>query len=114
VTSILTLRKHHHIKGIAHITGGGLPDNIVRILPQNCCAEIRRGTWKMPPIFPFLQEMGSVDESEMYRVFNMGIGLIVVLSPSQIDAAIAVLKATGESPSLIGTIVSGEKSVRIV
>ena len=114
VKSVLMLRKHYDIKGIAHVTGGGLPDNVVRILPPNCCAEIQKDAWEMPPIFPFLQEKGSVDESEMYRVFNMGIGLVLVLPSNQVEAAIDALKAAGESPVLIGVILPEERSVRIV
>ena len=114
VKSVLALRERCDIKGIAHITGGGLSDNIIRILPLNCCAEVRKGTWEIPPVFPFLQEKGGVDEAEMYHVFNMGVGMIVVLPPSQIDTAIASLRELGESPSLIGEIIHGEKCVRII
>ncbi len=113
VKSVLALREHCDIKGIAHITGGGLPDNIIRILPPNCCAEIQKGTWEIPSIFPFLQEQGGVDEAEMYHVFNMGVGMVLILPPHQIDAAIAALRASGESPSLIGEVIHGEKCVRI-
>jgi len=114
VKSVLNLRQKCHIKGIAHITGGGLPDNLVRILPTDCCAEIQKGTWEMPPIFPFLQETGGVEETEMYHVFNMGIGLILVLPPDQVGMAVDVLKAMGESPFRIGEISHGERKVRIV
>jgi phosphoribosylformylglycinamidine cyclo-ligase len=114
VKSVLALRERCDIKGIAHITGGGLSDNIIRILPLNCCAEVRKGTWEIPPVFPFLQEKGGVDEAEMYHVFNMGVGMVIVLPPSQIDTAIASLRELGESPSLIGEIIHGEKCVRII
>ena len=113
VKSVLALRESCDIKGIAHITGGGLSDNIIRILPPNCCAEIRKSTWEIPPIFPFLQEKGGVDEAEMYHVFNMGVGMVLVLSPSRIDTAIAALRESGESPFLIGEVRHGERSVRI-
>ena len=114
VKSVLALREHYDIKGMAHITGGGLSDNILRILPPNCCAEIRKGTWEIPPIFPFLQEKGGVDEAEMYHVFNMGVGMVLVLPPNQIDTAISLLRASGESPFLIGEIIHGEKGVQII
>lgn len=114
VKSVLALREHCDIKGIAHITGGGLADNISRILPANCCAAVQKGTWEIPPIFPFLQEKGGVDESEMYHVFNMGIGLVIVLPLSQIDTAITMLRESGESPFPIGEIIHGEQGVRIV
>ena len=114
VKSVLALQERCDIKGIAHITGGGLSDNIIRILPPNCCAEVRKGTWEMPPVFPFLQEKGGVDEAEMYHVFNMGVGLVLVLPPNQIDVAIASLRELGESPSLIGEVIHGEKCVEII
>ena len=113
VKSVLALRERCDIKGIAHITGGGLSDNIIRILPSNCCAEVRKGTWEIPPIFPFLQEKGGVDEAEMYHVFNMGIGMVLVLPLNQIDTAISSLRESGESPSLIGEIIHGDKEVQI-
>ncbi len=114
VKSVLALRERCNIKGIAHITGGGLSDNIIRILPPNCCAEVRKGTWEIPPIFPFLQERGGVDEAEMYHVFNMGVGMVLVLPSNQIDTAIASLRESGESPFLIGEIIHGEKCVQII
>ena len=114
VKSVLALREYYDVRGIAHITGGGLSDNIIRILPPNCCAEIQKGTWEIPPIFPFLQEKGGVNETEMYHVFNMGVGMVLVLPPNQIDTAIAALRASGESPSLIGEIIHGEKCVRMI
>ena len=114
VKSVLALRERCDIKGMAHITGGGLSDNIIRILPPNCCAEVRKGTWEIPPIFPFLQKKGGVDEAEMYHVFNMGVGLVLVLPPNQIDVAIASLRESGESPFLIGEIIDGEKCVQII
>ena len=114
VKSVLSLRERCDIKGIAHITGGGLSDNIIRILPPNCCAEVRKGTWEIPPIFPFLQEKGGVAEAEMYHVFNMGVGMILVLPPNEIDTAIAALQELGESASLIGEIAHDERCVRII
>ena len=114
VKGVLALRERCDIKGIAHITGGGLSDNIIRILPPNCCAEVRKGTWEIPSVFPFLQEKGGVDEAEMYHVFNMGVGLVLVVPSNQIDMAIASLRESGESPSLIGEIIHDEKSVRII
>ncbi len=111
VKSILKLHKVCEIKGIAHITGGGLPANVLRILPDGCVADIRKGTWDIPPIFPFLQVSGNVEEAEMYRVFNMGIGMVVVLAPDTVDVALGSLKASGESTFYIGEVVAGEKEV---
>lgn len=114
VGAILNLRKHCDIKGMAHITGGGLPGNLVRILPSNCSAIIHKETWEIPPIFGFLQEKGQVDSNEMYRVFNMGIGLVLAVSRDQVDSAVDVLTASGESPYRIGEIVDGKGQVQIV
>jgi len=70
------------IKGMAHITGGGFPDNLPRILPDGLGAVVRRGAWDVPPLFRLIERKGGVDHDEMYRVFNMGIGLVLVLSPN--------------------------------
>ena len=112
VKSVLALREVCEIKGIAHITGGGLPANVLRILPDGCVADIQLGTWEIPPIFPFLQEKGNVEEVEMYRVFNMGIGMVVVLAPDAVDGALRSLNASGESTYRIGEVVAGEKGVQ--
>lgn len=112
VQSILELRKVCAIKGIAHITGGGLPANVLRILPDGCVADIRKGTWEIPPIFPFLQASGNVEDVEMYRVFNMGIGMVIVLAPDTVDAALVSLNASGESTFHIGEVVAGDKGVQ--
>lgn len=112
VKSILSLRKVCDIKGLAHITGGGLPANVVRILPDGCTAYIQNGTWEILPIFPFLQAKGDVEEAEMYRVFNMGIGMVVIVPPDSVDAALASLKAAGESTYQIGEVILGERGVQ--
>jgi len=99
------------IKGIAHITGGGMLDNVPRILPENCGALIEKGSWKILPVFPLLQEKGNVAESEMYRVFNMGIGMVVVGSADCTHIIMDELKASGETVYNIGKIVEGNKTV---
>ena len=114
VKSMLALREVCEIKGLAHITGGGLPANVLRILPEGCIAHIRKGTWEIPSIFSFLQAKGDVEEEEMYRVFNMGVGMVVVLSPDDVDDALSSLSASGESTYLIGEVVAGEKGVQVV
>ena len=112
VKSILSLRKVCDIKGLAHITGGGLPGNVVRILPDGCTAYIRDGAWEILPVFSLLQAKGDVEEAEMYRVFNMGIGMVVIVAPNAVDAALASLKASGESTYQIGEVIAGEKGVQ--
>jgi phosphoribosylformylglycinamidine cyclo-ligase len=97
------------IKGLAHITGGGFLENIPRILPDGVSVEIDRGTWPEPPVFGLMQKLGHVSETEMFRTFNMGIGMIVVCSAE--DQA----KLQSEQPSLrrIGRVVKGDKTVEI-
>jgi len=108
------LRKHCEVKGLAHITGGGLPDNLIRILPKNCQAVIRTNSWCVPPIFSFLQVEGNVSQEEMFRVFNMGIGLVIVVPRDHVDGAMVFLEDFGETPFLIGEIVSGEHRIEII
>lgn len=79
------------IRGLAHITGGGVVDNLPRILPEGTGALIERGTWDVLPIFELIQEVGGIDSAEMFRVFNMGLGMLVILPPDQLDRAQAVL-----------------------
>ena len=78
-TTIIALSDNIDIKGIAHITGGGLLENIPRILPDNCGVKIQKKVWPTPPVFNVMQHIGKVDENEMYRTFNMGIGLVFVV-----------------------------------
>ena len=99
------------IKGLAHITGGGLRDNIPRILPENCDAVIEKDSWNMLPVFPFLQEKGNVTEDEMYRVFNMGIGMVLVVSADHAHEIANELRGAGETVYAIGKIVEGGKKV---
>ncbi len=113
VKPILQLMPGCEIKGIAHITGGGLPANISRILPEGCQARIDKHSWEKLPIFPLLQQAGNVEENEMYRVFNMGIGMVLVLEPENVDFAINTLHELKVSSKQIGEIVPGTKGVEI-
>lgn len=99
------------IKGLAHITGGGLIDNVPRILPKGCNALINKGSWDILPVFKFLQQKGNVEESEMFRVFNMGIGMAIVVSPEDADLITSDLELAGEKVYKIGCIVEGDKRV---
>jgi len=101
------------VKGMAHITGGGIAGNLSRILPKATDARVHRGTWAIPPLFSFLQKSGQVPDEEMFRAFNMGIGMIVVVSSDHMDVALGELKDAGEDPTVIGEIVAGEKRVLI-
>ena len=92
------------ITGMAHITGGGFPDNIPRVLPKACNAEIDRTSWEVPTIFKFIQNQGKVDREEMYRVFNMGIGYVVILPKKELQKATNILKAMHQPYNIIGVI----------
>ena len=96
------------ITGMAHITGGGFPDNIPRVLPKSVNAEIDRNAWEVPTIFKFIQNQGKVDRDEMYRVFNMGIGFVVILPKNQLEKATNILKAQHQPYSVIGVIRKGK------
>lgn len=110
---VLPLLNQADIKGVVHITGGGFYDNIPRVLPDNCGVRIYAESWPMPAIFPFLQQLGNVAPHEMYRTFNMGIGLMLVVPESQVEEVIALLAAQGEAAYLIGEVVAGEHDVVI-
>jgi len=102
------------VHGMAHITGGGLPDNVRRILPAGCAVEIQRDSWERPRIFDILQRQGDVADEEMYRTFNMGIGLVLVVAPYYEQSIMRKFRRQGESPALIGRVVKGDRQVRIV
>jgi phosphoribosylformylglycinamidine cyclo-ligase len=102
------------VKGMAHVTGGGITDNLPRTLPDGCSAEIDRSSWRVPPIFTLLQTRGGIAEDEMLRAFNMGVGLIVCVGAAESSRAIDMLKAAGEAPAVIGRVVKGARDVRYV
>ena len=101
------------IKGIAHITGGGFIDNIPRILPNNCTAVIKKGSWEILPIFSIIQKEGNVPDEDMFRTLNMGIGLVVVVSGKDVESAITHLNKNGFKSWEIGAIEEGKKEVKI-
>lgn len=102
--SLLNLFKSFEIKGLVHITGGGFIDNIPRIVRGACRAVIKKGSWDIPPVFSVIQSIGKVDEAEMYRVFNMGIGMIIVVPEKEKQEIMERLTRLGEKPFLIGRI----------
>lgn len=102
---------HEGLHGLAHVTGGGLTDNLPRILPEKTRAEIRLGSWDIPEIFHWLQEKGNVDGEEMLRVFNMGIGLVAFVAPEALSDILRLLRGTGCRASVIGTVQKGARSV---
>ena len=100
------------MKGLAHVTGGGITDNLPRVLPDGCAAEIDRQAWTVPPIFRVLQQRGDITDAEMFRTFNMGIGLVIVCASREADRIINTLSRAGEPNAIrIGFVVSGDRTV---
>ncbi len=111
---VLALIQDHPIKGIAHITGGGITENLPRVFPPGVRAQVRRNAWTVPPIFHAIARLGQVDREEMYRVFNMGIGLILVAEDTAAQAIIAQAAALGDPAYRIGTIVASTDAEPLV
>ncbi|NYT27092.1 MAG: phosphoribosylformylglycinamidine cyclo-ligase [Candidatus Thiodubiliella endoseptemdiera] len=113
VKSVLSLLKQHTVHAISHITGGGLLENIPRVLPDDLAAKLDNTSWELPEIFQFLQNTGNIELTEMYRVFNCGVGMVLILSAKESADAIKHLEAQGEKAWLIGEIIknNGEQVV---
>jgi len=105
--------RYKPVSAMAHVTGGGLPGNLDRVLPGHLDARIERSSWDVPPIFRFLQKRGNVDQAEMDRVFNMGIGFCLVVRPAFADSIERRLRRRGEAVYRLGEIVRGSGRVRI-
>jgi phosphoribosylformylglycinamidine cyclo-ligase len=103
VKPLLDLLKHFPVKGMAHITGGGLVENIPRILPEGLTAVLQRSAWDMPELFGWLQQQGKITDREMYRVFNCGIGMVLIISNEHVEAVMKALRNAGEVVWHIGT-----------
>jgi phosphoribosylformylglycinamidine cyclo-ligase len=104
VKPVSTIIEEFHVHGISHITGGGLVDNIPRIVPANCQAVIHKGSWEIPPIFSFIQEKGTISDSEMLRTFNSGIGMVLVIPDEEVKSVMARLQDMDYTSYLIGEI----------
>lgn len=102
------------ISGLAHITGGGLKDNIERLLPEGCRLSLERAAWQVPPVFTWLQKLGGIDRDEMYHVFNMGIGFAVIARPQFVDSIRRQLSRAGSDSWIVGQIKSGPRGVDYV
>ena len=110
VKSILNIMRDFEIKGIVHITGGGFIDNIPRILPGRSSVVIKTRAWEVPPVFSFMQDLGKIQDSEMFRTFNMGIGMVLVVSEKDADDVMLRLKGLKEPAEVIGYVKSRKKS----
>lgn len=111
VKALDALRGKVEVKGIAHITGGGIPGNLPRALPAGVSASIRNGAWPVPPVFGLIREMGNVPAQDMARTFNMGVGCIMVVPETSSDNAVSLLRAAGFDSSIIGSVTQGNKEV---
>ena len=112
--AVLPLLEEVEVRGMAHITGGGIPDNLVRCLPEGCRAVVERGSWHVPAIFDLIQDLGRVTEEEMYHTFNMGVGFVLVVPEKAAEEAASKLSARDETAYRIGRIESGERGLVIV
>jgi len=114
VRPVLKLLENVEIKGIAHITGGGIPGNLIRILQDNTKAVINKNSWEILPVFKWIQKEGNISEEEMFKTFNMGIGLILVVDKNDAEKVLQILNSIGENATKIGEIKKGKKSVEII
>jgi len=104
VKTILNLTRDFNLGGIAHITGGGITGNLPRVIPKGCKAIVHKKTWDIPPIFPFLKEKGKLSEEEMFRTFNNGIGMVLIVRPKEVEDLLARLHSLGEKAFIIGEV----------
>ena len=109
VKSVLELMKHIKIHALSHITGGGLVENLPRVMPNNTCAQVNTQSWKRPAVFDWLQQQGNVDYVEMHRTFNCGIGMVLVVSAEDQQKTLDILEQLGEQASVIGAIVKQDE-----
>jgi phosphoribosylformylglycinamidine cyclo-ligase len=116
VRTILNLLRDFNLKGMAHITGGGVPENLPRVLPQGCRARVVKNSWQMPAIFHLIRDLGKVDDAEMQRTFNCGLGMALVVPAKDVEEVLVRLKALGEKAWVIGEILerrAGEPTLTV-
>ena len=118
VRGVQALKTVYEVKriptGVSHITGGGIPGNVPRVVPEGCVVRIKRGTWPVPPIFDFIQKVGELDDEEMFSVFNMGLGMILMAPPFYVDACKRRLEEHGETVYIVGDVREGKRGVTIL
>ena len=112
VKPLLQLLKEFDVHGLAHVTGGGITDNLPRVIPEGLGIVLEKRALELPPVFRWLQQAAGVDDAEMYRTFNCGIGMTVHVAPSDVDAVIARLRELGEAPRVLGEVRAGDEGVR--
>jgi phosphoribosylformylglycinamidine cyclo-ligase len=111
VKSVLALMQQVPVHGVAHITGGGLLENIPRVVPEGLEVVIDRNSWTLPPVFQWLQQVGHIDEHEMLRTFNCGVGMTICVAPQNLDKALQVLATLNEPAFVIGQVRAGNGGV---
>ncbi|MBI2204150.1 MAG: phosphoribosylformylglycinamidine cyclo-ligase [Candidatus Rokubacteria bacterium] len=114
VKAVLEVLRRFDVHAMAHVTGGGITGNVPRVLPAGCRARVRRSSWDVPAVFRALQDAGRVEDAEMFRTFNMGVGFVLVVPPGAADGVTAALTAAGERVYRLGDIVAGEPGVELV
>ncbi len=114
VRTVLNIKRDFNLKGVAHITGGGLPENLPRILPKGCCTIINRNSWEQPEIFSYIQKLGNVPDEDLLRTFNCGVGMVLVVPEAEAEEVIARLEALEEKAFIIGKVVERNDEGKIV
>ena len=110
---LLALQREVRLHAMAHITGGGLLENLPRVLPEGCGARIDLSSWSLPAVFEWLQQGGNIEQSEMYRTFNCGVGMVLVVAPQKVDIALEHLAESGVKAWVVGDIVEGQSGVQL-
>jgi phosphoribosylformylglycinamidine cyclo-ligase len=110
VKPLLALIEALEVRGLAHITGGGLPENLPRVLPENCRAVVDTASWKLPPVFDWLAEQGGIERAELFRTFNCGVGMVVIVAAEAAQATVDILTSRGENAWILGRVEAGERS----
>jgi phosphoribosylformylglycinamidine cyclo-ligase len=113
-SQLSTFNSQPALRAFAHITGGGFVDNIPRVLPKTCDAVIRKGSWDLLPIFKMIEARGGVPDAELYQVFNMGIGMVAIVSAARADAVLKFIRAQKHKAWLIGEVVKGGGEAKVV
>ena len=110
VKPLLALIEALEVRGLAHITGGGLPENLPRVLPEGCRAVLDTASWSLPPVFGWLAEQGGIERAELFRTFNCGVGMVVVVAAEAAAATVDILNSHGENAWLLGRVEAGERA----
>lgn len=114
VRSVLALTRTLRVHALAHITGGGITENLPRVLPQGTCAQVDLTTWNLSPVFDWIQNQGGISDSEMLRTFNCGIGMVICVAPDDAESALEQLRTAGEDAWVMGSIAASGEEPRVI